>query len=170
MTCRKQAVLKCCRREGSVPPVFVDIAGICTKRKQRQTEMENNAASWSMGPTGSGMLVSQVWVLSFCSLGIRPCLEGICLYTIEESQWLWNEYCCLHISRLSHTLSGLCCVFSVKSNRGVLLWLLFKWKHTGERTAEAQGTSLIETDGRDSGQKAKALQQREQSQMLKQNL
>lgn len=49
-------------------------------------------------------------------------------------------------------------VLCVKSNGGMLLWLPFKWKHTGVGTAEAQRTSLIETDGRGSGWRAKALQ------------
>lgn len=45
------------------------------------------------------------------------------------------------------------------------------WCSSGSTLERGQlGTSLVKADGRGSGQKAKALQQREQSQMLKQNL
>lgn len=60
--------------------------------------MEDSAACQSMSPTGSEMLISQVWVLSFCSLGIRPYLEEICLYTVQESRRLWNKTTVVSVS------------------------------------------------------------------------
>lgn len=60
--------------------------------------MEDSAACQSTSPTGSEMLISQVWVLSFCSLGVRPYLEEICLYTVQESRRLWNKTTVVSVS------------------------------------------------------------------------